>query len=40
MLAGLVLRESDRLSRLLTEFLDFTRVRVTNLRNRQPEGSV
>ncbi len=29
MLAGLVLRESDRLSRLLTEFLDFTRVRVT-----------
>ncbi len=28
-LASLVLRESDRLSRLLTEFLDFTRVRVT-----------
>jgi len=28
-LAGLVIRESDRLSRLLTEFLDFTRVRVT-----------
>jgi two-component system sensor histidine kinase PilS (NtrC family) len=28
-LAGLVLRESDRLSRLLTEFLDFSRVRVT-----------
>ena len=28
-LAGLVLRESDRLSRLLTEFMDFTRVRVT-----------
>jgi two-component system sensor histidine kinase PilS (NtrC family) len=27
-LAGLVLRESDRLSRLLTEFLDFSRVRV------------
>lgn len=27
-LAGLVLRESDRLSRLLTEFLDFARVRV------------
>ena len=28
-LAGLVLRESDRLARLLTEFMDFTRVRVT-----------
>jgi two-component system sensor histidine kinase PilS (NtrC family) len=28
-LAGLVLRESDRLSVLLTEFMDFTRVRVT-----------
>ncbi len=28
-LSGLVLRESDRLSRLLTEFLDFTRVRLT-----------
>lgn len=28
-LANLVLRESDRLSRLLTEFLDFSRVRVT-----------
>lgn len=28
-LAGLVIRESDRLSRLLTEFLDFSRVRVT-----------
>lgn len=28
-LSGLVIRESDRLSRLLTEFLDFTRVRVT-----------
>ena len=28
-LGGLVIRESDRLSRLLTEFLDFTRVRVT-----------
>ena len=27
-LAGLVLRESDRLSRLLSEFLDFARVRV------------
>jgi len=29
LLSGLVLRESDRLSRLLTEFLDFTRVRLT-----------
>jgi len=29
-LAGLVLRESDRLSTLLTEFLDFSRVRVTS----------
>jgi signal transduction histidine kinase len=28
MLSALVLRESDRLSRLLTEFLDFARVRV------------
>lgn len=28
-LAGLVIRESDRLSRLLTEFLDFSRVRVS-----------
>jgi len=28
-LAGLVLRESDRLSALLSEFLDFSRVRVT-----------
>jgi two-component system sensor histidine kinase PilS (NtrC family) len=28
-LSGLVMRESDRLSRLLTEFMDFTRVRVT-----------
>ncbi|HXV86533.1 MAG TPA: ATP-binding protein, partial [Gemmatimonadales bacterium] len=28
-LAGLVVRESDRLSRLLNEFLDFSRVRVT-----------
>jgi two-component system sensor histidine kinase PilS (NtrC family) len=28
-LSGLVIRESDRLSRLLTEFLDFSRVRVT-----------
>lgn len=31
-LAQLVLRESDRLSRLLSEFLDFSRVRVTNCR--------
>jgi two-component system sensor histidine kinase PilS (NtrC family) len=30
-LAGLIVRESDRLSRLLTEFLDFARVRVTRL---------
>ena len=29
-LSGLVLRESDRLSRLLSEFLDFARVRVTH----------
>jgi two-component system sensor histidine kinase PilS (NtrC family) len=29
-LGGLIVRESDRLSRLLTEFLDFTRVRVTS----------
>ena len=29
-LAGLVLRESDRLSLLLSEFLDFSRVRVTS----------
>jgi two-component system sensor histidine kinase PilS (NtrC family) len=29
-LAGLVIRESDRLSRLLTEFLDFARVRVAH----------
>lgn len=29
-LSGLVLRESDRLSRLLTEFLDFARVRVAH----------
>ena len=28
-LAGLIVRESDRLSALLTEFLDFSRVRVT-----------
>ena len=31
-LARLVLRESDRLSGLLTEFLDFSRVRATNCR--------
>lgn len=31
-LVQLVVRESDRLSRLLTEFLDFSRVRVTNAR--------
>jgi two-component system sensor histidine kinase PilS (NtrC family) len=31
-LTGLVLHESDRLSRLLTEFLDFARVRVVRLR--------
>jgi two-component system sensor histidine kinase PilS (NtrC family) len=31
-LAGLIVRESDRLSRLLSEFLDFTRVRVTEYR--------
>lgn len=31
-LAGLVVRESDRLSRLLSEFLDFSRVRVTKCR--------
>lgn len=30
-LATLVVQESDRLSRLLTEFLDFSRVRVTSL---------
>ena len=30
-LAGLVMRESDRLSRLLTEFLDFARVRVARV---------
>jgi two-component system sensor histidine kinase PilS (NtrC family) len=31
-LAGLIVRESDRLARLLTEFLDFARVRVTECR--------
>src|SRR5438477_7435147 len=31
-LAGLIVRESDRLSRLLSEFLDFSRVRVTACR--------
>ncbi|HET7630809.1 MAG TPA: ATP-binding protein [Gemmatimonadaceae bacterium] len=30
-LSGLVMRESDRLSRLLTEFLDFSRVRATRM---------
>ncbi|UCD25711.1 MAG: PAS domain-containing protein [Gemmatimonadota bacterium] len=32
LLAGLVVRESDRLSGLLSEFLDFSRVRVTDSR--------
>jgi two-component system sensor histidine kinase PilS (NtrC family) len=32
-LAGLIVRESDRLSRLLTEFIDFSRVRVTQYRS-------
>src|SRR5207245_47581 len=31
-LTGLVVRESDRLSRLLSEFLDFSRVRATDCR--------
>lgn len=31
-LAGLIVRESDRLARLLSEFLDFSRVRVTQYR--------
>src|SRR5216117_439028 len=31
-LGGLIVRESDRLSRLLSEFLDFSRVRVTECR--------
>lgn len=30
-LAGLIVRESDRLARLLSEFLDFARVRVTRI---------
>jgi two-component system sensor histidine kinase PilS (NtrC family) len=30
-LGGLIMRESDRLSRLLTDFLDFARVRVTRI---------
>lgn len=30
-LAGLIVRESDRLSRLLSEFLDFSRVRVSRI---------
>lgn len=32
-LAGLIVRESDRLARLLSEFLDFSRVRVTECRS-------
>lgn len=32
-LGGLIVRESDRLSRLLSEFLDFSRVRVTEYRS-------
>jgi PAS domain S-box-containing protein len=32
-LASLIVRESDRLSRLLSEFLDFSRVRVTEYRS-------
>lgn len=32
-LANLIVRESDRLSRLLSEFLDFSRVRVTECRS-------
>jgi signal transduction histidine kinase len=31
-LAGLIVREADRLSRLLSEFVDFSRVRVTQSR--------
>jgi two-component system sensor histidine kinase PilS (NtrC family) len=32
-LAGLIVRESDRLARILSEFLDFSRVRVTECRS-------
>jgi two-component system sensor histidine kinase PilS (NtrC family) len=32
-LSALIVRESDRLSRLLSEFLDFARVRVTRVKN-------
>jgi signal transduction histidine kinase len=32
-LSALIVRESDRLSRLLSEFLDFARVRVTRIKN-------
>ena len=40
-LAGLIVRESDRLSRLLSEFLDFARVRATQLgAGRPPRGGV
>lgn len=31
-LAGLIVRETDRVSRILTEFLDFTRIRATRFR--------
>ncbi len=40
LLAGLVVRESDRLSRLLNEFLDFSRVRVTRRRRLDLESVV
>lgn len=39
-LAGLVVRESDRLSGLLSEFLDFSRVRVTDCRQLDLEAVV
>ncbi len=39
-LAGLVVRESDRLSGLLSEFLDFSRVRVTDSRTLDIESVV
>ena len=39
-LAGLVVRESDRLSGLLNEFLDFSRVRVTDCRQLDLEAVV